>query len=637
MSATWVAERAAPEDGGVYWVFLRDKGVAGSRLGVALDLRRGELAPRALRRRRRVRGDGGVDQRDLPVYRPYVSRIEATGARLRTTSRWLDAVSVEATAAQMGRIAALPFVAEIRPVARARRRVVPAAEGDGGGRSFDDPAAQLGALGVPALHACGLTGAGVVIGVQDTGFSLDHAALRDVDVVGARDFIGDDEVVSDEPGDPEGQDGHGTRVLSLVAGRDGDAFTGAAPGVSVLLSKTEDTSQEEPIEEDWFVAGMEWIEAMGADVMTSSLGYTDWYDPADMDGQTAVTSLASAVALENGLILVSSAGNHGPDPTTITAPADTDGLVATGAVTAFGAVAGFSSRGPTADGRIKPDVCAPGVEVWMADPETEDGYRTGSGTSYAAPLVAGVIALLLEADPTLDPWEMHSLLTSTAAAADAPDDDCGWGLVRAVAAVGGACPCLDYDGDGFLDAACGGEDCDDFRAAVHPGADEVCDGFDGDCDGALLPGEEDADADGYLACDGDPDRRDCDDLAADVHPGAWDQPYDGVDQDCDGADLVDVDGDGVPGPEEDCDDEDARSHPGAVELCGDGADNDCDGDTDGEDADCALGGVQSTTEVTCRCGSAPPEARGTPDPWAALALALALARRRSRTRLRGAR
>ncbi len=591
------------------WVLFADKGIAAEAVDAALHDRRSELSPRALQRRQRVRGDGGVDVRDLPVAAGYVEAVLATGARHRATSRWLNAVSVEADPAQRAAIAALPFVAELRPVARRARDgdgvppVPPAVPPPGldpvYGLAFD----QLALIGIPSLHECGLTGAGVVVGVQDTGFQLDHQAFAHLDVIATHDFIDDDDEVGFEDGDPEAQHRHGTSVLSLVAGWDEGTFCGVAPDVSVILSKTEDTSQEEPIEEDWWVEGVEWVEGQGADLMTASLGYFDWYEPEDLDGQTAVTTQAASVALANGLILVNSAGNGGPGLFTLGAPADTDGLISVGAVNVFGSLAEFSSRGPTWDGRLKPDVCAMGVQNWVADPDTTDEYRQGNGTSYAAPMTAGLVALLLQAHPGLGPWEMRDLLASTASQASMPDWNMGWGIASGVAAAGLYCTCQDLDADGWYDAECGGLDCDDARPGIHPEATEVCNGFDDDCDGVPFPGEEDLDADTVLACDDGSGETDCDDEDPASWPGAPETPYDGVDQDCDGQDLVDVDGDGVPGPAEDCDDDDPAVHPGAGEDCADGIDNDCDGRIDGGDPDCAEDDGGPTLEGSgCACG-----------------------------------
>ncbi|MDC0722330.1 S8 family serine peptidase [Nannocystis bainbridge] len=513
------------------WVFFADKQVTAGELQPALERRAEQLAPRALRRRMRVRGDRGVDVRDLPLASPYLQAVVATGVQIRATSRWLNAVSVDADAAQRAAIAGLPFVAGMRPVARTRGHDhAPAwTEQSPASAAYGVAETQLALLGVPALHACGLTGAGVVIGVQDSGFSLQHAAFAGLHVLAARDFVQGDDEVADQPGDDEGQDRHGTVVLSLLAGDDGDAFSGVAPGASVILSKTERIGEEQPYEEDLYVAGLEWIEGMGADLFTASLGYYEWYEHPQYDGKTAVVSQAAAVALANGLVMFTANGNEGPEPGTLIAPADVDGIIALGATDLEGQVAGFSSRGPTSDGRIKPDLLAPGQGVWMVQPGTDNEYTQGNGTSLATPLAAGVGALLLEAYPELTPAQMLALLRATASQPDAPDNDRGWGMIGGPAAAGLHCTCTDGDRDGHYAVACGGDDCDDADPARHPGAAEVCDGRDNDCDGDLPADEVDGDGDGVRVCAGD-----CDDADPSRWPGAVEDPDDCIDNDCDG-------------------------------------------------------------------------------------------------------
>jgi subtilisin family serine protease len=517
------------------WVFFADRGREPSTLSIALEQRTHELAPRALRRRQRVRGDSGVDARDLLPATAYVDAVLATGATLRRQSRWLNAISVEATPAQRAAIAALSAVARVQPVARRSKLEDPRTLGQThASRSLraDEEMygfawQQLTALNVPFLHDCGLTGEGVVIGVQDSGFSLEHIALQGVTVLAARDFVMNDEVVAEEPGDAEGQHTHGTMVLSTIAGSDPGTYMGAAPGVSVLLSKTEDIATEQPFEEDNYVAGLEWLEMNGADLFTASLGYLDWYEQSDFDGKTAVTTIAADIAVAQGLIMFNSIGNSGPGPTTMGAPADAEGVISVGAVTLDGVVTEFSSRGPTADGRIKPNIVAPGLDVAVAHPYNPDEYITAKGTSFSGPLAAGTAALLLQAFPDATPAQMRAMLQDAGSRADAPDNDYGWGIPDASLPVFLMCTCTDADSDGHYAVDCGGDDCDDTSAVVRPGAAEICDGRDNNCDTILPPNELDADGDGALACD------DCDDADPAVSPDHTEVCGDGLDNDCD--------------------------------------------------------------------------------------------------------
>ncbi|MCA9707549.1 MAG: S8 family serine peptidase, partial [Myxococcales bacterium] len=418
-----------------------------------------------------------------------------------------NAVSVDATASQRAALAALPGVDHVESVRRRPRAPAPPLPlplhdpVSHGMDEFGWASGQLALIGaIPLQRHCGLTGAGVVVGVQDSGFELDHQALAGVDVLAAHDFINDDDIVANEPGEPGNQSGHGTLVLGTLAGSDPGTFMGVAPGIQVILSKTERVDAEIPAEEDYYVAGLEWIEAQGADIFTASLGYADWYSPADFDGQTAVTSVAVNLAFANGLLVLASMGNSGPGPSTLIAPADAPGALGVGATSLAGAVANFSSRGPTADGRTKPDVSAPGVDVASVAVGSLDQYTLWNGTSAAAPVAAGLAALVLEARPELTAQELADLLRDTASQAATPDNDLGWGIVDGRLATGDACGCNDTDRDGLIGVLCGGDDCNDGEPGVFPGAPEVCNGLDDDCDGALGEDELDEDGDGDVDC-----------------------------------------------------------------------------------------------------------------------------------------
>jgi hypothetical protein len=634
---------------GAAWIAFTDKGPAADLDAMLLQAEL-ELHPRALARRERNRPDGSrVGLGDLPVHEPYVASLEELGLEVRVRSRRLNAVSVTDLAGAQDALAALPFVASILPVGlRHGPQALFGPAPDAPREVADDPPPspfdygqgtwQAELVSAHELHGLGLTGAGVIVGATDTGFRLEHEALVPVQerVLDSWDFLEDDGVVEDETQDEEdiNQDFHGTAVLSVLTGELDGTLVGIAPGISLLLAKTESIPLEEPFEEDVWIEGAEWVEANGADILTSSLGWTEWYLPEELDGATAVSTIfAEDLVEQTGLVVIVSAANEGPDPTTISAPADAASVLAIAAVDADGEVADFSSRGPTADGRVKPDLAAPGEQVTCAKWDEDVGLRTANGTSFAAPILAGVAALLLEAHPEWTREELAEALRTTASQATQPDYDLGWGIVDGWAACGLRCSCRDEDGDGFYADDCGGDDCDDAAADRFPGQEEACNGIDDDCDGGIADVEADLDGDGDLACATDCDDQDftvdgvdhdgdgvslCDGDCADgdpaVSPLIDEIPYDGIDQDCDGADLTDRDGDGFDGGPDgfDCADLDPSIYPdppadeldaaiaaeGGHELCFDGRDNDCDGLEGWDDPDCRYEGLDTDAAVT---------------------------------------
>jgi hypothetical protein len=435
----WMSE-GGPDDEIAVWVYLRDKGPM-----TAADLERGlaEIAgtymPRAVERRLRARPIRPFDITDLPVHKPYVTALESEGVEFRAFSRWVNAVSIEATSSQIEDIAALDFVTRIsrvsgrlggpRPETIKVRK--PLRTLDQYGSSY----AQLAQIQVTDLHAESLSGDGVVLAIFDTGFWLEHESLGDVNVLAEHDFINDDGVTANEPGDDPIQHNHGTMCLSLLAGNTPGVLLGAARGAEYLLAKTEDMTMEEPVEEDYWIEAAEWADSLGADIISSSLCYNDWYTYEDMDGETAPITIAADQAAVNGIAVVNAAGNSGSSEWTyILAPADGDSVITAGAVDSTGARAYFSSLGPTYDGRIKPTIMAMGMDNYIADPLDAYGYRRGNGTSFACPLVAGAIALILEKNPSWASPEIIEAITATGTQSSAPDTLYGWGILRAYAA-----------------------------------------------------------------------------------------------------------------------------------------------------------------------------------------------------------
>lgn len=436
-----------------YWVFFRDRDGNRSPASVAAPDSGLAPAPRAIARREKALRervtlgriaaslDPAADAGPAPR---YLAALRDAGGRLRAVSRWLNAASVDADPEALRAIRALPFVAEARPVAAfepdAESAEEPAARGGtplepGDVEEAGPSYSQLAPLGILEAHALGYRGAGVLIGVLDSGFTLRHEVFREIDVRGERDFVqGDDDPADDRsrlPRDPPGTHLHGTQVLSLIAAYRPGRMLGAAPRAAFLLAKTEQSGSETKIEEDYWCAGIEWAEAMGADIVTTSLSYTDWYRAADLDGRSAVTTRMANLAWERGVVLLNSAGNRGPKSRTLGAPADAPGTLTVGATSLAGRIVPFSSRGPTGDGRIKPDVVAPGSGVLVASAGSLDRYHRGSGTSYSTPLVAGLAALVVEAHPDWGPEAVREAIVMSADRADRPANDYGWGIPNA--------------------------------------------------------------------------------------------------------------------------------------------------------------------------------------------------------------
>lgn len=410
------------------WVFFKDKGIGGAEERAAALARLAECYnPRAVRRRTLRRTAPGLfDDRDLSVCESYVQRVLSTGAKRRVTSRWVNAVSVTAGAEQVRAISRMPFVRAIEPVRRSvRAEHVPIRDE----HRVDRPTAlafhglaeaQLQQIGILDMYDAGFTGQGVVIGVLDTGFKRTHEAFNQpghvIDVIAEYDFVSDDFNTAPEQGDPSNQHSHGTLILGALGAYMPNTLVAGAFDASFILAKTEDMTREEREEEDFYVAGLEFIEANGGDMTTSSLGYIDWYTQEDLDGRTAVTTIGVNTAIENGLVCVTAAGNggHDGDGSTLIAPADAFDVITCGAVRGNGNIADFSSRGPTADGRVKPEALARGVDTKTVDSYNDDEYRGASGTSLSTPLVASAVALLIEAHADWTVKQIRHALFSTA-------------------------------------------------------------------------------------------------------------------------------------------------------------------------------------------------------------------------------
>lgn len=447
-------QSAQPQEGKKYWVFFRDKGSGifekkgGFRDGLELGLSR-----RALSRRTKVRGEEElIDFTDLPVSSEYIRVLKDMGLEPRVISRWLNSASVVIPPEILNRVRSIPFIKKIQPVASAVLEPMPPGHAVKKGcvdsigvhvLDYGESYDQNSQIRIPEVHDLGITGKGVLIGMIDTGFDYQgRLVFSHLDVVAEHDFHWDDDITANEENDPSYQHDHGTRILSIIGGFREGHLIGPAHEASFVLAKTEWVPVSDlKIEEEHWVEAIEWMERLGVDVVSSSLGYATFVDAQDysledLDGNTCAATIAADIAVGKGVVVVNSAGNS-DFWQKINFPSDGDSVIAVGAVNSSGNLSSFSSKGPTADGRIKPDVVAMGQGVYAVSTSRgdEESYTFISGTSASCPLVAGVCALILQAHPEWGPTEVRDAIRNTASRAANPDTLYGWGLVDAYKAV----------------------------------------------------------------------------------------------------------------------------------------------------------------------------------------------------------
>jgi serine protease AprX len=419
-----------------YWVVFTDK--AGSPY--SLDRPEEFVSERAIARRQKQ----GIPfaQDDLPPNPAYLDALKAKGADIHHTSRWLNAATILIDEAQLTLITELPFVDTAffaGPVYDKAVQKKPTLQMDSllsrkvEGEHYGHGAAQIKLLNGDTLHQMGYAGKGLLIAVLDGGFiGVEESPFFDSlrtqgRLLPGRDFV-------NLGNNPYGLSTHGSKVLSTMAANVPGVLVGTAPYAAYACVKTEDTRTEYRIEECNWVAGLEYADSLGADIINSSLGYTTFDDTGmnyqyhNLDGQSSVASLAADIAATKGILVVTSAGNEGSSKWKhIGIPADASLAFSIGATDLRGKRASFSSVGPTPNGRIKPDVVAPGAWVTLADAYT---FRVGpgSGTSFASPILAGLAACLWEAFPGKTNLEIMEAIRQSGSAAKSPDNEIGYGL-----------------------------------------------------------------------------------------------------------------------------------------------------------------------------------------------------------------
>jgi serine protease AprX len=429
------------------WIYFTDKGALGKQTQLNAN---SMLTAKAIARRAKVIGINKlVDSRDLPVPQNYVDKIADKVINIKQKSKWFNAVSANVTKDQIDNLRTLPFVKKIEIVAT-YGKAKPEIKADVNNEllkfvladslNYGTGRKQVDQINVIPLHNRGIRGQGVTVAVIDNGFRLlTHEAFATMNIVAKYDFVDNDpnpEIV------PAGAGAHGVNTLSTIGGYKAGQLIGPAYQANFIIARTEDDFSETPLEEDNWVRAIEWAESLGVDVTSTSLGYLTYDAPytswtwQNMDGNTTVITKAGNRADSLGVIVVNSAGNEGTvgTPNTLAAPADGFNVITAGAVDSFGVRTGFSSYGPTFDGRIKPDVMAMGTGVKVASSSATNVYARTSGTSFSCPLTAGVAALVLSAHPSLTNTQVREAMKSTASRSGSPDNYYGCGILNATAA-----------------------------------------------------------------------------------------------------------------------------------------------------------------------------------------------------------
>ncbi len=418
-----------------YWVYFTDK----IDNGYQID-RPGEfLSERSLNRR--AWQGLGIDSRDLPVTSAYVDELKTMGIEVKHISKWLNGIAmVGADQEQFELVLAKPFTDTIpwEPPAKNLYFLAPP-----GGARFEPPLTippgfeygvateQVTMMNVDYLHELGYTGSGVWIAVLDAGFANADSLpsfqpmIEEGRLMGTRNFVNEMSVFR--------QHSHGMYVLSIMGGEWEGNIVGTAPHATYFLCTTENADQETRIEEIAWTEAAEYVDSLGYDVINTSLGYSDFdgdeydYTYSDMDGKTTFISRAASLAASRGIIACNSAGNSGNSAWYyITAPADAFDILTVGAVDSTNVIGDFSSRGPSFDARVKPEVVSMGVASGVQG--LSGGLARGNGTSFSSPILAGSVASLWQAYPEVSAKEMIQWVRQSGDRHHNPDATYGFGL-----------------------------------------------------------------------------------------------------------------------------------------------------------------------------------------------------------------
>ncbi len=417
-----------------YWVKLKDK------TGTPYQISRPEnfLSQRAISRR--VKQNIPIDETDLPVSPVYLDSLKKRGLEIVHASKWLNGATVRtADTALIRKISTLPFVTSVqltKPSSATKSTFLKFREeellADINPANYGNAINQLTQLKGDYLHNKGFRGKGIQIAILDAGFwHVNQIAAFDSlrksnRILGTRDFV-------DPSSDIYQQHTHGMSVLSCIGGNQPLSLIGTAPDAAFYLFRTEDSASEYPIEEDNWVVAAELADSVGADVINSSLGYTVFDDPkmshkdSELNGKTTRITQGANMAFRKGILVFNSAGNEGKSTwKRVNAPADGENVIAVAAVDKNGIRASFSSVGPAYGGAVKPNVAAMGSLTFLVGSTGVLDYL--NGTSFSSPVLAGMGACLLQANPNASVKQIKLAIEQSGSIFNKPDSLLGYGI-----------------------------------------------------------------------------------------------------------------------------------------------------------------------------------------------------------------
>ena len=381
---------------------------------------------------------------DIPVNQSYINQVNATGAVVFQRSKWFNAaIVIINNGTQLTAVNSLSCVLSAAPVNRYHAtqpdvinaptsQVSRSSSATTTGYNYGPSITQVNQMNLECMHNMGFRGQNMTIAVIDDGFSnadmnpVFDSLRNEGRILGTRDIVAGNTAVYED-------DSHGAMVLSCMAGNSPGNLIGTAPKANYYLFRSEDVSSEKIIEENNWVVAAELADSLGVDIITTSLGYTTFDIPsqnhtyADLNGKTSVASIAATMAARKGIFLLNAAGNEGSGSWHyVGVPADADSICTVGSVNGSGLHSGFSSVGPTADGRIKPDVSTMGEGTYVCQPS--GAFTSGNGTSFACPVMAGAVACLWQANPGKTNMQVLAAIRNASTKYNTPDNNYGWGI-----------------------------------------------------------------------------------------------------------------------------------------------------------------------------------------------------------------